>query len=88
MVSAIVIGTSARTFNIYIFGILSDLASWQNIEIYLISKKIQGGQLMNYSDYCSIQSYKGWLKYCDSYRLYNKYIRKLEKFKPSEDLKI
>jgi len=29
---------------------------------------------MNYSEWCSINSYKGWLKHCDSYRLTEKYI--------------
>lgn len=29
---------------------------------------------INYSDWCSINSYKGWLKWCDSYRLSQKYI--------------
>lgn len=43
-----------------------------------ISVKTQRGQLMNYSDWCAINSYKGWLKHCDSYRLYQKYITPLE----------
>lgn len=43
-----------------------------------IAKKVSGGQLMNYSEWCSINSYKGWLKHCDSYRLTQKYIAPLE----------
>lgn len=39
-----------------------------------IRKKIESGQEMNYSEWCSINSYKGWLKHCDSYRLTEKYI--------------
>ena len=39
-----------------------------------IRKKIESGQEMNYSEWCSINSYKGWLKHCDSYRLSEKYI--------------
>lgn len=34
-----------------------------------IRKKIESGQEMNYSEWCAINSYKGWLKYCDSSRL-------------------
>lgn len=39
-----------------------------------IRKKIESGQEMNYSEWCSINSYKGWLKHCGSYRLTEKYI--------------
>lgn len=39
-----------------------------------IRKKVENGQEMNYSEWCSINSYKGWLKHCDSYRLAEKYI--------------
>lgn len=39
-----------------------------------IRKKTENGQMMRYSEWCSINSYKGWLKHCDSYRLQAKYI--------------
>lgn len=39
-----------------------------------IRKKTESGQLMNYSEWCSVNSYKGWLKHCDSYRLQQKYL--------------
>ena len=39
-----------------------------------IRKKTEAGQLMNRSDWCSIHSYKGWLKHCDSFRLSQKYL--------------
>lgn len=39
-----------------------------------IRAKVANGDLMNYSEWCSINSYKGWLKYCDSYRLSQKFI--------------
>lgn len=39
-----------------------------------IYKKVSSGQLMNYSEWCTINSYKGWLKHCDSFRLMNKYL--------------
>lgn len=44
-----------------------------------ISKKLAQGGRINYSEWCSFNSYKGWLKYCDSYRLYQKYMVPLEK---------
>lgn len=44
-----------------------------------IRKKTEGGQLMNYSEWCSVNSYKGWLKHCDSYRLQNKYVAPIQK---------
>ena len=40
-------------------------------------KRLQGKDL-NYSEWCSINSYKGWLKHCDSYRLQMKYLQPLE----------
>ena len=39
-----------------------------------IRAKVEGGKQMNYSEWCSIQSYKGWLKWCDSSQLYKTYI--------------
>ncbi|MFR4963995.1 MAG: reverse transcriptase domain-containing protein [Streptococcus sp.] len=39
-----------------------------------IRKKVERGQETNYSEWCSINSYKGWLKHCDSYRLSEQYI--------------
>lgn len=36
--------------------------------------KVESGHEMNYSEWCSINSYQGWLKYCDSNRLSEKYI--------------
>ena len=39
-----------------------------------IRNKVESGNMMNYSEWCSINSYKGWLKYADTFRLYRKYI--------------
>lgn len=39
-----------------------------------IQEKTQNNNLMNYSDYCSINSYDGWIKPCNSYRLEQKYL--------------
>ena len=44
-----------------------------------IKKKQDKGQLVNYSEWCSANSYKGWLKWCDSFRLYEKYIKPIQK---------
>ena len=43
-------------------------------KMLVIQKKTKDGQLMNYSEWCAINSYKGWLKHCDSYRLQQKYL--------------
>jgi hypothetical protein len=45
--------------------------------------KVESGQEMNYSEWCSINSYKGWLKYCDSHRLEEKYIVPLQPYADS-----
>lgn len=44
-----------------------------------INKKYDNGEEMDYSDWCSINSYKGWIKWCNSYNLYKKYIKPLNK---------
>ena len=45
-----------------------------------IQKKINNNGKLNYSDYCSINSYKGWLKWCNGYNLHNKWIKPLEPY--------
>lgn len=45
-----------------------------------IKKKLDRGGEFTYSDYCSINSYKGWLKWCNGYNLYKKWIKPLEKY--------
>lgn len=40
-----------------------------------ISQKVEQGNLMNYSEWCSVNSYKGWLIHCNSFRLQQKYIQ-------------
>ena len=42
----------------------------------LHKKVIDNNQLMNYSEWCAINSYKGWLIHCDSFRLSKKYSMK------------
>lgn len=45
-------------------------------------KRLKGGDL-TYSEWCSINSYNGWLIHCDSYRLQMKYIKPLERYADS-----
>lgn len=45
-----------------------------------IRKKVENGQEMNYSEWCSINSYKGWLKHCDSSHLSDKYIVPIQQY--------
>lgn len=43
-----------------------------------IKHRYKTTKTISYSDNCSIQSYKGWLVHCNSFRLYNKYILPVE----------
>lgn len=43
-----------------------------------IKQKQGKGQLINYSEWCSANSYNGWLQWCDSYRLKNKYVKPIQ----------
>jgi len=45
-----------------------------------LRKKMQHGEMMNYHDFCCYNSYIGWLKYCDSYHLKQKYMQPLERY--------
>lgn len=40
--------------------------------------KVNVGEDLSYSDYCSIESYKGWIKFCNGFNLYLKWIAPLE----------
>lgn len=40
-----------------------------------ISKKRENNMSPTYSEWCSFNSYMGWLKHCDSYRLFQKYVQ-------------
>lgn len=44
-----------------------------------IRKKVMQNKPINYTDWCSANSYKGWLMWCDSYRLSQKYIAPIQK---------
>lgn len=43
-----------------------------------IMKKLDKGGKLTYSDFCSINSYKGWIKWCNGYNLYKKWLKPLE----------
>ncbi|WP_096635847.1 hypothetical protein [Clostridium cochlearium] len=43
-----------------------------------IYKKCRHGYKLSYSEWCSVNSYKGWLQWCNGYNLYCKYIEPLE----------
>ena len=45
-----------------------------------IKHKMNNKEELTYSEWCSVNSYKGWLKCCDSHRLYNKYIKSIEEY--------
>ena len=44
------------------------------IKMNKIEYKISNGVMMNYSEWCSVNSYKGWIIHCNAFRLYQKYI--------------
>ena len=50
------------------------------VKMVKINKKRLNGKPLNYSEWCSINSYKGWLIHCDSYRLSQKYLCPLEQY--------
>jgi len=43
-------------------------------------KRCRSGKQMNYSEWCSVNSYKGWIKWSNGYNLYKKYIYPLEHY--------
>ena len=47
-------------------------------QLLAIQKKVSDGSFMSYRDFCCINSYKGWLQWCNGYNLYKKYILPLE----------
>lgn len=42
--------------------------------------KCRSGKSMTYSEWCSFNSYKGWIKWCDGKRLSDKYIKPLQPY--------
>lgn len=68
-----------RTFLNYVLLRKSTCKEMKKKMRYLDHKRITGKSL-NYSEWCSFNSYKGWLKPCDSYRLAEKYFVPIQQF--------
>ena len=47
-------------------------------KMLLIKKKVKNNIQMTYNEWCSVNSYKGWLLWCDSFRLVQKYIAPIQ----------
>jgi RNA-directed DNA polymerase len=45
-----------------------------------IMKKLENGVQLTYSEWCSINAYKGWLRWCNGHNLYEKWIEPLEPY--------
>ena len=45
-----------------------------------IYDKFLAGEELTYSEWCSYNSYIGWLLYCDSYRLEQKYVAPIKEY--------
>lgn len=45
-----------------------------------ILEKSQKGEIMNYSEFCTINSYDGWIRHCNSTGLRNKYVVPLRQY--------
>lgn len=42
--------------------------------------RCESGKEMSYGEWCSVNSYKGWLRWCNGHNLYMKYIEPLEQY--------
>lgn len=66
-----------RTFEDFVL-LRKSIAKEYKRKMTHISRKVELGQEMSESEWCSFNSYKGWLNHCDSYRLYEKHSKPLE----------
>lgn len=66
-----------RTFEDFVL-LRKSIAKEYKRKMTRILRKVETGQLMSEHDWASFNSYKGWLKHCDSYRLYQKYSAPLQ----------
>jgi hypothetical protein len=48
------------------------------VKMVNVRKKVTAGKEMTFSEWCAINSYKGWLCHCDSHRLSDKYIAPIQ----------
>lgn len=49
-------------------------------KMVMINWKRLFGKSMTHSEWCSVNSYKGWLIHCDSYRLAQKYVHPIQRY--------
>ena len=68
-----------RTFMNYKLLRKSTCKQFKRKMIALNKKQIEGIE-MTYSEWCSFNSYKGWLIHCNSYRLSKKYVEPIQQF--------
>ena len=66
-----------RTFEDFVL-LRKSIAKEYKRKMIRILRKVETGQLMSERDWASFNSYKGWLKHCNSYRLYQKYSAPLQ----------
>lgn len=45
-----------------------------------VLQKCESGKEMSYTEWCSVNSYKGWIIWCNGHNLYQKYIKPLESY--------
>lgn len=64
-----------RCFGDYILLRKSTCKNMKNRLVKMFRKATYG--LINYSEYCALNAYLGWLKWCDSHRLFMKYVKPL-----------
>lgn len=62
-----------RTFSGYTLLRKSTCITMEH-KLIVIRRKVESGSQMNYSEWCCINSYTGWLKFCNSFRLRQKYV--------------
>jgi hypothetical protein len=68
-----------RSFLEYTLLRKSTCISFKNKMVKINRKRLEGKPL-NHSEWCSINSYYGWLKHCDSFRLCQKYLEPLKQY--------
>lgn len=68
-----------RVFMNYTLLRKSIAKSYKSKMRFILKKELSGTQ-MNQSEWSAVNSYKGWLKYCDSYHLTQKYTTPLHRY--------
>ena len=58
----------------------SSTANRMKCKLTTMLQKVRSGGELSYSDYCSFNSYLGWIGYCNGYRLYSKYFSPLKSY--------